>query len=51
VLPERCGVVAIPNSLFHDDPDVGRSQVRFAFCKREDVLTEAAYRLQKTIGG
>ncbi|MGW1557838.1 pyridoxal phosphate-dependent aminotransferase [Streptomyces sp. NPDC002144] len=45
-LPERCGVVAIPNSVFYDDPDAGRSQVRFTFCKKENVLQEAADRLQ-----
>ncbi|MFE0925919.1 pyridoxal phosphate-dependent aminotransferase [Streptomyces mutabilis] len=45
-LPERCGVVAIPNSVFYDDPDVGRSQVRFTFCKRDDVLDKAASRLR-----
>lgn len=44
-LPERCGVVAVPNSVFYDDPNAGRSQVRFAFCKRDDVLREAAGRL------
>ncbi|QNE76415.1 pyridoxal phosphate-dependent aminotransferase [Streptomyces finlayi] len=46
-LPERCGVVAIPNSVFYDDPDAGRSQVRFTFCKRDDVLDEATSRLQR----
>ncbi|GAA2317188.1 pyridoxal phosphate-dependent aminotransferase [Streptomyces kunmingensis] len=46
-LPERCGVVAVPNSVFYDDPQAGRSQVRFAFCKRDDVLREAAVRLQR----
>ncbi|MFH8657305.1 pyridoxal phosphate-dependent aminotransferase [Streptomyces afghaniensis] len=46
-LPERCGVVAIPNSVFYDDPAAGRSQVRFAFCKRDDVLHEAAARLRR----
>ncbi|MFF4751620.1 pyridoxal phosphate-dependent aminotransferase [Streptomyces sp. NPDC002514] len=46
-LPERCGVVAIPNSVFYDDPDAGRSQVRFAFCKRDHVLQEAVGRLQR----
>lgn len=45
-LPERCGVVAIPNSVFYDDPDAGRSQVRFAFCKKDEVLAEAAGRLR-----
>jgi N-succinyldiaminopimelate aminotransferase len=46
-LPERCGVVAIPNSVFYDDPDAGRSQIRFTFCKKEEVLQEAAARLQR----
>ncbi|MEV4559917.1 pyridoxal phosphate-dependent aminotransferase [Kitasatospora sp. NPDC049285] len=44
-LPERCGVVAIPNSVFYDDPEAGRSLVRFAFCKTETVLAEAVTRL------
>ncbi|MFC9271115.1 pyridoxal phosphate-dependent aminotransferase [Streptomyces zhihengii] len=46
-LPERCGVVAIPNSVFYDDPDAGRSQVRFTFCKKDGVLHEAASRLRR----
>ncbi|MFD5462988.1 pyridoxal phosphate-dependent aminotransferase [Kitasatospora sp. NPDC127059] len=46
-LPERCGVVAIPNAVFYDDPDAGRSQVRFAFCKKDEVLTEAVTRLRR----
>ncbi|MFI5769710.1 pyridoxal phosphate-dependent aminotransferase [Streptomyces sp. NPDC051658] len=46
-LPERCGVVAIPNSVFYDDPDAGRSQVRFTFCKKDDVLHDAVGRLQR----
>jgi N-succinyldiaminopimelate aminotransferase len=50
-LPQRCGVVAVPNSVFYDHPTAGRTQVRFAFCKREDVLTEAAQRLRKTFNG
>ncbi|MEU6851830.1 pyridoxal phosphate-dependent aminotransferase [Actinacidiphila alni] len=44
-LPARCGVVAVPNSVFYDDPDAGRTQVRFAFCKKQDILKEAAARL------
>ncbi|WP_442815290.1 pyridoxal phosphate-dependent aminotransferase [Streptomyces sp. NBC_01766] len=44
-LPERCGVVAVPNSVFYDHPTAGRTQVRFAFCKKTDVLREAADRL------
>jgi N-succinyldiaminopimelate aminotransferase len=44
-LPARCGVVGVPVSVFCDDPDLGRTLVRFAFCKREDVIDEAAERL------
>jgi N-succinyldiaminopimelate aminotransferase len=44
-LPHRCGVVAVPNVVFYDDRDAGRTQVRFAFCKRPEVLAEAAERL------
>jgi N-succinyldiaminopimelate aminotransferase len=46
-LPERCGVVAIPNSVFYDNQDAGRSQVRFTFCKQDAVLQEAADRLRR----
>jgi len=45
-LPERVGVVAVPMSVFYDDPDAGRTLVRFAFCKRPEVLAEAASRLK-----
>ena len=46
-LPERCGVVAIPSSVFYDpgDPSGGRTLVRWAFCKREEVLRDALARL------
>ncbi|RSS83815.1 pyridoxal phosphate-dependent aminotransferase [Streptomyces sp. WAC06614] len=44
-LPERCGVVAIPNAVFYDDKEAGRTQVRWAFCKRTVVLQEAVERL------
>lgn len=46
-LPERCGVVAIPNSVFYDDPAAGRSQVHFTFCEKVDVLHEAVRRLRR----
>ena len=44
-LPERCGVVAIPTSVFYDDKAAGATLVRFAFCKRPEVIAEAAVRL------
>lgn len=49
-LPERAGVVAVPHQVFHD-PDTalednpGRPLVRWAFCKRPEVLDEAVRRL------
>ncbi|MEV0180521.1 pyridoxal phosphate-dependent aminotransferase [Streptomyces sp. NPDC050625] len=46
-LPERAGVVAIPNAVFYDDRDAGAPFVRFAFCKREEVLREAVERLRR----
>jgi N-succinyldiaminopimelate aminotransferase len=45
-LPERVGVVAVPMSVFYDDADAGRTLVRFAFCKRPEILAEAAARLK-----
>ena len=45
-LPDRTGVVAIPVQVFVDDPAQWRHLVRFAFCKRDEVLDEAIARLQ-----
>jgi len=44
-LPELCGVVGVPVQVFHDDVAAARSLVRFAFCKRPEVLQEAVERL------
>jgi N-succinyldiaminopimelate aminotransferase len=44
-LPERAGVVAVPTVVFYDDKDAGRPLVRFAFCKRDEVIDEAAARI------
>src|SRR5580693_9068970 len=46
-LPGRCGVVAIPSSVFYDPADgtAGATLVRWAFCKRDDVLRDALARL------
>jgi N-succinyldiaminopimelate aminotransferase len=51
-LPELAGVVAVPLSAFCRDDYAQRtaSLVRFAFCKRVEVLEEAASRLA-TLGG
>jgi N-succinyldiaminopimelate aminotransferase len=49
-LPARAGVVAIPNSVFYARPEEGRSYVRFAFCKRFDVIDAAVERLARMKG-
>jgi N-succinyldiaminopimelate aminotransferase len=46
-LPHRVGVVAIPHQVFYDDVEAGRPLVRFAFCKRDEVLDEAVSRLAR----
>jgi N-succinyldiaminopimelate aminotransferase len=45
-LPERCGVVAVPNVVFYENRAAGLPLVRFTFCKRLDVLEEAVLRLK-----
>jgi N-succinyldiaminopimelate aminotransferase len=49
-LPERAGVVAIPHQVFYDDKAAGAPLVRWAFCKRSDVLDEALQRLRRAYG-
>jgi len=49
-LPERAGVVAIPNAVFYDHREAGAPFVRFAFCKRTEVLEEATKRLKALAG-
>jgi len=46
-LPQRAGVVAIPNVVFYENPTRGQSLVRFAFCKRDEVLIDASARRRK----
>lgn len=45
-LPERIGVVAIPNAVFYDHREAGAPFVRFAFCKKDEVLADAVSRLK-----
>jgi N-succinyldiaminopimelate aminotransferase len=46
-LPHRAGVVGIPTRVFCDSPEVGGPFVRFAFCKRPDVIDEAVRRISR----
>jgi aminotransferase len=51
-LSREVGVTPVPGSSFYRDGGGGRSQVRFVFCKTEDVLAEAARRLRSIgLGG
>ncbi len=45
-LPRRAGVVAIPSSGFYDS-SAGDGLVRFAFCKRPEVLERAVAQLKE----
>ncbi len=48
-LPARAGVVAVPSGVFYhpSHAQLGRHLVRFAFCKRDEVLAEAVERLRR----
>lgn len=45
-LPHRIGVAAIPTEVLYVNRHEGRHLVRFAFCKRLEVLDEAVVRLK-----
>ncbi len=46
---ERARVVAIPHQALCDDEKLGASYVRWAFCKKPEVLTEALTRLSTAL--
>ena len=46
-LTREIGVTPVPGSSFFSTPDPARRLVRFAFCKREETLRQAAERLGK----
>lgn len=48
-MAREVGVTPVPGSSFFSDPALGRSLVRFAFCKTEGLLQTAAERL-RTLG-
>ena len=48
-LVKDVGVAAVPGSSFYKTPGVGRSKLRFCFCKRPETLTEADRRLEKLV--
>jgi len=46
-LVKDIGVAVVPGSSFYHKPELGRNQVRFTFCKRDETLAAAEERLQK----
>lgn len=48
-LLQRSGVAGVPGSSFYHDPALGRSQIRFAFCKKLETLHEAGERLRRLV--
>ncbi|GBD33342.1 Methionine aminotransferase [bacterium HR33] len=45
-LTREIGVAPVPGSSFYSRPELGRKQVRFAFCKTTELLREANLRLR-----
>jgi aspartate/methionine/tyrosine aminotransferase len=41
------GVAAVPGSSFYHDPGLGRTKLRFCFCKKDETMAEADRRLEK----
>jgi aminotransferase len=46
-LVKEIGVAVVPGSSFYEDPEKGRQQVRFSFCKKIETLKLACERLQR----
>lgn len=46
-LVKDVGVAVVPGSSFYHDPELGKNQVRFTFCKRDETLSAAEERLNK----
>jgi aminotransferase len=46
-LVKEIGVAVVPGSSFYHKPELGRSQVRFTFCKRDETLSAAEERLTR----
>jgi aminotransferase len=43
------GVAAVPGSSFYRTPALGRTKLRFCFCKRDETLADAGRRLEKLV--
>ncbi|CAA2983299.1 probable N-succinyldiaminopimelate aminotransferase [Olea europaea subsp. europaea] len=48
-LIKEVGVVAIPTSVFYQNPEEGKNLVRFTFCKDEETLKSAVDRMKEKL--
>jgi len=46
-LVKEVGVAAVPGSSFYRNPALGRTKLRFCFCKKDETLAEADRRLSR----
>ncbi|HLW17364.1 MAG TPA: aminotransferase class I/II-fold pyridoxal phosphate-dependent enzyme [Actinomycetota bacterium] len=46
-LTETIGVASVPGSSFYKEPELGRTKLRFSFCKKLDTLRAAGERLAR----
>jgi aminotransferase len=46
-LTETIGVASVPGSSFYSEPDMGRTKLRFSFCKKLETLHAAGERLAR----
>jgi aspartate/methionine/tyrosine aminotransferase len=49
-LVTEVGVAAVPGSSFYRNAELGRTKLRFCFCKRDETLAEADRRMEKLSG-
>jgi aspartate/methionine/tyrosine aminotransferase len=48
-LVKDIGVAAVPGSSFYSNPALGRTKLRFCFCKRDETLAEADQRMERLV--
>jgi aspartate/methionine/tyrosine aminotransferase len=48
-LVKDVGVAAVPGSSFYSNPALGRTKLRFCFCKRDETLAEADQRMERLV--
>lgn len=46
-MTQEVGVATVPGSSFYSNKEDGRTFVRFAFCKKQETLNDAAERLSR----